>query len=505
MSLPLCPKSRSASGAAGQHVVAVAAEQFGGRQCAVGSHPARARRCRRDRTPDAGRVGHRRVPPVTAIAPPLTRIAPAALRLMVIVLSAASAAHRQDAAGKAGGRCGAGRCRCGEHDAAAEDRRRQQGRGRAPPAVVVLLHVENLRSICRCTGRAVGLSWRYGGSGQTVLCCQGMAGLPFPVGRAGRFRPPWHWPRVRAGRREGRPCGWYRSASGTAADPGCSRRCLLEIGPGRSVAIGGANGSGKSTLLNLLAGLIRPTVGTISPPPRCIGYVPERFPATSRMSTTAYLTHLARIRGLSTVSGQTNRRGVIGSSPVHWRARFRPADPVEGKCAEGRAGPGDARAARAADSRRTLDRIGCGGVRGSRRDHHGSQRSGARWSCSALIPECPPQPCRRLGICWRRERSLPVPEVAGPAVGAGQSKRVLIRRTDGSAELPTARSVRCSASGIDRAVLICTVPVADCDRFLLDCLRRGWSVVQVGPVETPRPDDRSDPAGGNSTEPGASS
>ena len=59
----------------------------------------------------------------------------------------------------------------------------------------------------------------------------------------------------------------------------------LTIEQGRSVAFTGYNGCGKSTLLKIIAGLVRPTKGTVSlEKGPVIRYVPEHFP---KMNLTA--------------------------------------------------------------------------------------------------------------------------------------------------------------------------------------------------------------------------
>ncbi|MET0494555.1 MAG: ABC transporter ATP-binding protein [Actinoplanes sp.] len=85
----------------------------------------------------------------------------------------------------------------------------------------------------------------------------------------------------------------------------------LTLRPGESVAVLGANGSGKSTLLRMIAGVTRPSAGTITGVPEIVGYVPDRFPATDALSSLAYLTHLGRIRGLATAASAARARELL--------------------------------------------------------------------------------------------------------------------------------------------------------------------------------------------------
>lgn len=73
----------------------------------------------------------------------------------------------------------------------------------------------------------------------------------------------------------------------------------LTLRPGSVVEVTGRNGAGKSTLLRLLAGIVPPSRGTISERPRTVGYAPDVFPLDQPFTVTAYLAHLARIRGVS--------------------------------------------------------------------------------------------------------------------------------------------------------------------------------------------------------------
>lgn len=74
----------------------------------------------------------------------------------------------------------------------------------------------------------------------------------------------------------------------------------LELPSGQVNALVGGNGSGKSTLLRIVVGVSRPSRGSVRGRPEVVGYVPDRFPPNERMSAMSYLTHLGRVRGLST-------------------------------------------------------------------------------------------------------------------------------------------------------------------------------------------------------------
>jgi ABC-type multidrug transport system ATPase subunit len=74
----------------------------------------------------------------------------------------------------------------------------------------------------------------------------------------------------------------------------------LQLNAGELLALVGANGSGKSTVLRLMVGLSRPSAGTVQRTARVVSYVPDVFTSHDRLSASAYLRHMGRIRGLST-------------------------------------------------------------------------------------------------------------------------------------------------------------------------------------------------------------
>jgi ABC-type uncharacterized transport system ATPase subunit len=74
----------------------------------------------------------------------------------------------------------------------------------------------------------------------------------------------------------------------------------LQLNAGELLALVGANGSGKSTVLRLMVGLSRPSAGSVQRNADVVSYVPDVFTSHDRLSASAYLRHMGRIRGLST-------------------------------------------------------------------------------------------------------------------------------------------------------------------------------------------------------------
>lgn len=91
-----------------------------------------------------------------------------------------------------------------------------------------------------------------------------------------------------------------------------------ELRPGCVVAVTGPNGSGKSTLLNLLAGLLRPSSGTIeyrrgdTRVPRhrwhtLLGVAGPDMAVYEELSALENLRFFARLRGLARTTGELER------------------------------------------------------------------------------------------------------------------------------------------------------------------------------------------------------
>ena len=69
----------------------------------------------------------------------------------------------------------------------------------------------------------------------------------------------------------------------------------LTIEKGQSLAFTGKNGCGKSTLLKIIAGLVRPTAGTVClEKGKLIHYVPEHFPQM-RLTAKQYLLYMGKM------------------------------------------------------------------------------------------------------------------------------------------------------------------------------------------------------------------
>jgi ABC-2 type transport system ATP-binding protein len=75
------------------------------------------------------------------------------------------------------------------------------------------------------------------------------------------------------------------------------RDVSFEAAEGERVAVIGPNGAGKTTLLSILAGIQRPTEGTVSTPPQDVGWVPQQPAVYSKLSVAENLRLFARLEG----------------------------------------------------------------------------------------------------------------------------------------------------------------------------------------------------------------
>jgi ABC-2 type transport system ATP-binding protein len=73
------------------------------------------------------------------------------------------------------------------------------------------------------------------------------------------------------------------------------RDVSFEAAPGEILAVIGPNGAGKTTLLSIVAGIQRPTAGTVSRPPREVGWVPQHPAVYAKLSVAENLRLFARL------------------------------------------------------------------------------------------------------------------------------------------------------------------------------------------------------------------
>ncbi|MFI0422033.1 ATP-binding cassette domain-containing protein [Spongiactinospora sp. 9N601] len=99
----------------------------------------------------------------------------------------------------------------------------------------------------------------------------------------------------------------------TRRGPWILRDVDLDVQPGEVLEVTGRNGAGKSTFLRLLAGVLRPTAGSITGRPARVGFAPETFPAGQPFTAAAYLAAMARVRR---VSGHGDWADRLGLTPL---------------------------------------------------------------------------------------------------------------------------------------------------------------------------------------------
>jgi ABC-2 type transport system ATP-binding protein len=85
------------------------------------------------------------------------------------------------------------------------------------------------------------------------------------------------------------------------------RGVTFEADGGEIVAVIGPNGAGKTTLLSILAGIQRPTSGTVSRPPREVGWVPQQPAVYTKLSVAETLRLFARLEKVADADAAVTR------------------------------------------------------------------------------------------------------------------------------------------------------------------------------------------------------
>jgi len=85
------------------------------------------------------------------------------------------------------------------------------------------------------------------------------------------------------------------------------RDVSLSASPGELVAVIGPNGAGKTTLLTILAGIVAPDAGSVSPGPREVGWVPQQPALYGKLTLAENLRLFARLEEGADPEGAVER------------------------------------------------------------------------------------------------------------------------------------------------------------------------------------------------------
>ena len=85
------------------------------------------------------------------------------------------------------------------------------------------------------------------------------------------------------------------------------KEVTVEAAEGECVAIIGPNGAGKTTLLQILGGVLAPESGSVSRPPREVGWVPQQPAVYTKLSVAENLRLFARLERVADVDDAVGR------------------------------------------------------------------------------------------------------------------------------------------------------------------------------------------------------